>query len=350
MTARQKDLVRTIRGDVDSHELGIVLPHEHILVDFRRFYVEPADEEGRVVARSAITLDTLSWVRYHQRQCLDALHLDSVEGQINELNRFVRAGGGTIVELTPACAGRNVAGLVEISEATGLHIVAGSGVYLDEYQSDETRAMAIDALAERMCREILEGVDDSGARAGIIGEMGCSWPTTPAEEKAMRAAARAQRATGAAISFHPGRHLNAPGMLLRLLESEGAALDRVVVSHLDRTVPDHRSLCALARTGCYMEFDLFGQESSYIRYGPVDLPNDATRIDRIARLIDAGFGDQILLSLDIAGKQHLVAYGGHGYAHILERVVPRMQETGIEEKVLHRMLVENPARMLALGS
>lgn len=341
-------VVHTVRGDVRPEELGIVLPHEHVLVDFRRFFLEPKDEEGRSIAHAEISLDTLSWVRYHQRQCLDALHLDDIDTQARELGRFKEAGGGTVVELTPSCAGRDVAGIVKISELTGLHLVAGTGVYLDEYQSDETRAMGVDALAERMQEEIVEGIAGSGVHAGIIGEMGCSWPLTACEEKAMRAAARAQAVTGASISVHPGRHPDAPALLMDLLESEGAAPERVVVSHLDRTIPDHDGLMALARRRCYLEFDLFGQESSYIRYGPVDLPNDATRIERIARLLDAGHGDQVLLSLDIAGKQHLVRYGGHGYAHVLERVVPRMREKGIDEATVQSMIVENPARMLAL--
>jgi phosphotriesterase-related protein len=180
--------------------------------------------------------------------------------------------------------------------------------------------------------------------------MGCSWPLTANEEKGLHGAVLAQSATGASISIHPGRHPDAPGLLLDLLSSWGAQLDRVVIGHLDRTVPDHDALVAIGRSGCFLEFDLFGQESSHVRYGPVDLPNDATRISRIAALIDAGFEDQILVSHDIAVKKWLAHYGGHGYDHILQRVVPRMQEHGISDQAIHKMLVTNPARLLSLSS
>jgi phosphotriesterase-related protein len=341
-------VVRTVGGDVAPAELGVVLPHEHVLVDLRRFFRAPTAPKGKEIAYEAITLETLSWVRYHHRECMENLILEDVATQTRELLRYKEAGGGTLVELTPACAGRDVAGLRSLAEATGLHIVAGSGVYLDQFQSDAVRAMDSAQIAELLAGEICDGIDGGPTKAGIIGEMGCSWPLTPAEEKAMRGAARAQRSTGAAISVHPGRHPAAPARLLRLLESEGARLDRVVICHLDRTIPDHAALVELARSGCYLEFDLFGQESSYIRYGPVDLPNDATRIERIARLIDAGHGEQILVSLDIAVKHWLVTYGGHGYGHILERVVPRMREAGFDEDTVTELLVANPARMLML--
>jgi phosphotriesterase-related protein len=275
--------------------------------------------------------------------------LSDVQTQIEELRQFKEAGGGTVVELTPACAGQDVSGLVALSLATSLHVVASTGVYLDEFQSELTRTMSSEQIGERMVRDITEGIDGGEIRAGIIGEMGCSWPLTVNEEKALRGAVYAQLATGASISIHPGRHPDAPGLLLDLLSSFGARLDRVVIGHLDRTVPEHDELVAVGRSGCFLEFDLFGQESSYVRYGPVDLPNDATRIKRIAALIDAGFEDQILVSHDIAVKKWLSHYGGHGYDHILKRVVPRMKEHGISDDAMQKMLVSNPARLLALS-
>jgi phosphotriesterase-related protein len=340
-------VVRTVTGDVAPSELGIVLPHEHALIDIRRFFLEPTGTVDRAIAHADITLENLGWVRYHHRQSRDNLILSDVATLIHELQRFKAAGGGTVVELTPACAGRDVAGLIAISRATGLHVVAGTGVYLDEFHTEATRVMSARQVGERMVDELTIGIDGGTVPAGIIGEMGCSWPLTQDEEKALRGAAYASVVTGASISIHPGRHPDAPAALLDVLISEGAHLDRVVICHLDRTIPDHEGLVTLGRSGCFLEFDLFGQESSYIRYGPVDLPNDATRIRRIAELVDAGFEDQILLSQDIAVKDRLNRYGGHGYEHLLERVVPRMREHGIRDDAIRKMLIDNPARMLA---
>ena len=326
----------------------MVLPHEHLLANLTQLFTEPGNPDLKTLARQKLSLENLSFVRYHQMECLDNLVLDDVRAQIDELLRYKAAGGGTVVELTPMGVGRNIDGLAAISAATGLHVVAGTGVYLDQFQTNEMRSMTAEQIGEILTREITTGIGDGTIRAGILGEMGCSWPLAPTEDKALRGAVLAHQATGAAISIHPGRHPDAPKLLLKLLESAGARLDKVVMCHLDRTLPHHEGLVELARSGCFMEFDLFGQESSYTRYGPVELPNDATRIERIVRLIDDGFADQILLSLDIAVKHLLTAYGGHGYAHILERVVPKMYEAGLKQPDIHKMLVSNPAQMLML--
>jgi phosphotriesterase-related protein len=341
--------VHSVNGDVAASDLGVVLPHEHVLVDLGKFFDEPTDPIEKDYANAEVTLENLGWVRFNHRRSRDNLVLSDVQSQTEELRRFKQAGGGTVVELTPACAGQDVAGLVALSEATGLHVIASTGVYLDEFQSEQTRAMSPEQLGARMVRDITKGINGGEVRAGIIGEMGCSWPLTANEEKGLRGAVFAQLETGASISIHPGRHPDAPGLLLDLLTSFGARLDRVVIGHLDRTIPEHDELVAVGRSGCFLEFDLFGQESSHVRYGPVDLPNDATRIKRIAALLDAGFEDQILISHDIAVKKWLSGYGGHGYDHILKRVVPRMIEEGISDEAVYKMLVSNPARMLALS-
>jgi phosphotriesterase-related protein len=347
-TVEVEGIVHTVTGDIATSELGVVLPHEHVLIDLGRFFEEPTDPLEQEYANADVSLENLGWVRFHHRQSRDNLVLSDVQSQIEELRRFKSAGGGTVVELTPVCAGQDLSGLVALAEATDLHVVASTGVYLDEFQSELTRSMSSQQIGERMARDIVEGIDGGEIRAGIIGEMGCSWPLTVNEEKALRGAVFAQLATGASISIHPGRHPDAPGLLLDLLSSAGAQLDRIVIGHLDRTIPEHDELVAVGRSGCFLEFDLFGQESSHVRYGPVDLPNDKTRIERIAALIDEGFEDQILISHDIAVKKWLFRYGGHGYDHILERVVPRMKEHGISDQALHKMLVSNPARLLAL--
>ena len=65
------------------------------------------------------------------------------------------------------------------------------------------------------------------------------------------------------------------------------------------------------------------------------------------RLIGEGYRDQILLSHDTATKAQLVAYGGWGYAHILENIVPLLRWHGISEDDVEALLQRNPQRMLA---
>ncbi len=120
------------------------------------------------------------------------------------------------------------------------------------------------------------------------------------------------------------------------------------MSHVDRTLFDAQSILRLAETGCYIEFDLFGQENSHYCLGGVDIPNDAQRIDRISELIDSGFESKVLVAQDICYKTKLQKYGGEGYGHILRHVLPQMTRKGLSHNSIHALTVANPAEALAI--
>ena len=100
-------------------------------------------------------------------------------------------------------------------------------------------------------RDVVDGAGDTGVRAGLIGEIGCSWPWTPAERKSLRAAAIAARETGAPLMIHPGRDPRAPEAHLDEVRRAGLDLRRVVIAHIERTiVADPARLRAVVDTGC----------------------------------------------------------------------------------------------------
>ena len=208
---------------------------------------------------------------------------------------------------------------------------------------------SVEDLAREIIGDIVEGVEGSGVRAGIVGEIGCTWPLASNERKSLSAAAIAQSETGAAILVHPGRHPDAPLEILELLASGGADICRVIMGHLDRTVFEFDALQTIAASGCYLEWDLFGNEGSYYPLAEIDMPSDAQRLDFIKRVADAGYSDRIVVGQDIATKHRLVSYGGHGYGHILENIVPRMRRKGFSEDVIRAITVGNPARVLAFA-
>lgn len=130
---------------------------------------------------------------------------------------------------------------------------------------------------------------------------------------------------------------------MQVLLDAGADLNRVIVGHLDRTIFDKKALKDLAETGCFLEYDFFGEEASYFPSAPqIDIMNDAHRLSRMSWLIGEGHGGQLLVSHDIARKSQLVRNGGQGYCYILEYMVPRMRARGFEERDIQRILVDNP--------
>lgn len=345
-------IVRTVLGDIPADDLGVTLPHEHLLlrqdhVSFR----EPDDAEGRALASRPVALDMLGWLQWHWASNLDNLVLDSEPLAIEELARYRDAGGRSVVDCTLPGIGRDPEALVRVARATGLHIVMGTGFYVEATHPPEVAAMSSDDVAARIVREVREGVDGTGIRAGLMGEVGCSWPMTDAEVKVLRGAALAQAELGCALSIHPGRHPDAPLEILGVLREAGADLGRVVMGHVERTAFRQDVLRPIADTGCFVEYDLFGTEVTATfpyRSGGIDIPTDAQRLDSIAALVAAGHGDQVLVSHDVCTKHRTRRYGGVGYDHILRDIVPWMPERGFDPGTIDRILVDNPRRAFAL--
>ncbi|MFQ5996581.1 MAG: phosphotriesterase [Dehalococcoidales bacterium] len=340
--------VQTVLGPIDGDELGFTLPHEHLLLDLTvRFQLPDQSVSARVMAEKPVSFDMMGWLRYHLFENRDNLILDHEELAIKEVSRFKIAGGESVVDLTNWGIGRDPHALVRISRATGLHIVMGSGYYtMDSGCAEVLKKKSEDEIFAEIVNDVLVGTD--GICAGIIGEIGAdSWPLDDIEIKSLRAAVRAQQATGAALNIHPGRLEESPLQILEIIDKAGADLSRVVLDHMDRTAYSFESMVEMAKTGCYLEFDCFSWEGYYPRrYGVFDIPNDATRVNYIIRLIDKGYLNQILISTDICMKHRLVDYGGSGYAHIPENVIPWMRAKGMSEEVINTITVENPKRML----
>ena len=126
----------------------------------------------------------------------DNLVIDSVEEVVEELKLFKASGGGTVVDLTPIGIRTTPELLPRVSSDSGVNIVLGTGYYVEAFQSDEVKAMSVEAMAEVMIGEIECGIGESKVKCGVIGEIGCSWPLAECEKKALRAAAVAQRKTG----------------------------------------------------------------------------------------------------------------------------------------------------------
>src|SRR5207253_3526555 len=160
-------------------------------------------------------------------------------------------------------------------------------------------------------------------------DAGTRQPWTKNERKVLRAAVIAQQETGAPLMIHPGRHPDMPMQLAEFVGKNGGDLRRTIMCHICRTIADVRAVIDLAQTGLWLEYDLFGLESSYYPYNPsFDMPNDGGPMAHVLALIAAGPPDQILISHDIAYKTSLVSYGGYGYHHLPVHEVPRPRATG----------------------
>lgn len=299
--------VMTVRGPIAGDQLGLTLTHEHLFIDLFRI---------TRVRDGLLNDETLA---------------------TDEAARFKAAGGGTLVEVTNHGLQRNAAAMRRVAEATGLHVVMGSGWYREPYYDHDYIARRTTGdLAADFVAEIEQGEPGTGIRPGIIGEIGADWSwVSPAEERVHRASARAHRKSGLAITLHA---LESPVGLqqLAILKEEGADLRRVIVGHSD-TWPDPDYHEAAARQGAYVQFDTIRGLHPY----EVD-----KQIRLALEMIRRGHLERLLLSHDNCFRSHLVGYGGNGYAYIPTGFVPLLRKAGLSEEQLHVILVENPRRVL----
>ncbi len=341
---------QTVLGPVAADELGISLTHEHLLVDLGSTFQPPDDASSYSFAYQPVTMDNLWWVRYNYGGNKDNMELLDEDTAVTEAARFRRSGGRTIVDATSVGIKRDPLGLARIARATDLNVIMGSGYYVHEYQPASINDKSEDEIVEEIVRDITEGVGDTGIKSGVIGEVGCTWPLHDNERKSLRAAARAQTITGAPLLIHPGRNPQAPLEIMEIVRESGGDPTRSIMSHVDRTIFDNDTLDKLAETGCFIEFDLFGSETTFYPFSPIDMPNDGKRLDYFLHLRDTGRLGQALMAHDICNKHRLTQYGGHGYAHIIENVMPIMRRKGFLAEEIDQILVGNPARALAFTS
>ncbi len=308
--------VQTVLGPIEPADLGFTLPHEHTQIAL-----------------------------WHIPNRWDYWQLTRDEPVIvEELARYRAAGGGALVDLTLPGVGRDPAWLRRLAEASGLHLVMGSGWYRAAYYPPEARIdqRSVDDLADELVREAEEGVGDSGVRPGIIGEIGTDKPwVSPPEERVHRAAARAARRTGLAITTH-GVLSDVALAQLRIFEEEGADLSRVVIGHAD-SYPVLEYQLSIVERGANVEFDFIGMP------WPREREAETRTVELVSELLARGHADRILLSQDVCNDDQLERNGGNGYTYLTDTFLPRLRAAGVGDAEIETMTVANPRRLLTIG-
>jgi phosphotriesterase-related protein len=336
-----KGKAQTVLGLVDPASLGPTLMHEHLIID-----ITPPKYAAAGVEDVEIDICNCWQINFGQKQSGLKWKLNHADLVLADVREMVAAGGRTIVELTSGGLKPDPKALVNIANDTGAVIVMGCGHYVNDYQAKQNHERGVEDFAAEMVAQVFEGAWGTDVRAGIIGEIGCQAPWTPTEKRVMEGAILAQQQTGAAINVHPGRHEDQPQEVAEFFAKQGAPMERMVMSHIDRTIFDETRLLKLADTGCVIEFDLFGQENSYYVHSDIDMPNDAVRLRLMRALIARGHLERIVISHDICYRTRLTRFGGHGYQHIFANVIPMMRRRGYSEAEIDTIMVQTPRRLL----
>ncbi len=348
MSVSEATSVMTVLGPVSSEELGTTLCHEHLYLDNQRSWRGVEHPAARRFAEKPVSIEDLGTLHDDPYLSLDNQRLTDVDLTIAEVARYAEAGGRTILDPTCRGMGHDPLAVRRISEESGLQVVLGCGYYLQRTHPPEVAASSVEELTARIEADVREGIDGSGVRPGFIGEIGVSPDFTHDEEKCLRAAARAQARTGIPLSVHLPGWLRYGEWVLDVIEQEGGDVRSTILCHQNPSHDDPEYQVRLARRGSYLEYDMLGMP--YYYPGEGQSPSDDQAAVAIRNLIGLGFGGQILLSGDVFLKMMLTAFGGMGYAHVLERFVPRLRRHQVPERAITRMLVDNPRALFEAAS
>lgn len=312
--------MNTVLGPVAPEELGVVAIHEHI------GYGMPGSE-----------LDAKWWKSPEERY----------QETVPKLRRFHEHGGGTFVDATGICNGRDIDYYKSLSAKTGVHIIASTGFVGGDTALAHFARASVEYLAEQFVHEITVGIGDTGSRAGII-KVGVSrgFRMKELDLRIYRAAARAALSTGVPIFTHLAVDVEPA---IQIFHEEGLALDRVLFGHADDGVSQGKVRDTwIADRGGRIGFDTFGYD--------LELPDPPfwgrhrqERLDHFLRFVQGGYVDKVLASAD-ANCSPLGWPGvkGHTVNYIFEQLLPDLRAAGVDESTIHRIFVESPAEFLTL--
>tara|TARA_B100000586_G_scaffold97864_1_gene69999 strand:+ start:1275 stop:2198 length:924 start_codon:yes stop_codon:yes gene_type:complete len=305
---------------VDTSELGFTLSHEHLATNaagILKTFPELVDRAG-VIEQANATLREAS---------LEGLR--------------------TIIDVTTIDLGRDVEMMREVSQTTGVHIVAATGNHLAVPRPFVD--LAPEVIAGLYVREIEVGIEGTGIKAGIIKVASDEGGVTRPQEVVLRAAGQACVRTGTPISTHTWSPDRVGEEQVRILQDEGVDMDKVYIGHSNDDM-DMSYLLGLLRKGVWLGLDRFpgGRRPG--------TPYWEERTQLAKQLIDAGYTDRIMLSHDhsvpkarygVAVQEERIKYNPDGYNFITRNVLPRLKDMGVSDDMINQIMVENPRRFLA---
>jgi len=309
--------INSVLGPLDTANLGFTLSHEHVLTasaGIQQTFPEFIDRQG------------------------------TIEAGVTQLRQVYAEGVRTMVDVTTMDLGRDIRLLEEVSRRSGVQIIAATGIWRDIPRV--FWGATPDMIAPLFIREIQEGIEGTGIKAGVIKVANDMGGVTPEGEIILRAAARAHKATGVPISTHTWAPERVGEQQVAIFEDEGVDLNRVYVGHSNDTT-DTGYLLGLLRRGLWLGLD------RYPGGRMPGTPNWEQRTETAKRLLDAGFGERIMIAHDwsvsilIVNRQmqaQRAQYNPDGYLFVTRRVVPRLKELGATDRDIENIFVNNPRR------
>jgi len=318
-------MVETVRGAVDTQNLGTTLMHEHVFVlneEIRQNYPAGWDEDGRV------------------------------DDAVGKLNALARRGCQTIADPTVIGLGRDIGRIVRVAAGTSLNIIVATGLYTYNdlpfyFRFRGPGPDGLDPMAQLFIEDLTTGIGGTPVKAAFLKCAVDEPGLTPGVERVLRAVCQAHAETGAPVTIHTHPQSFTGRAVLDVLRAEKADLTKVVLGHSgDSTDLDY--LSELADAGCLLGMDRFGLD--------IITPFD-DRVATVAAMCERGYADRMVLSHDAAchidwfPAQVVPRFApSWHFGHLFDDVLPALRERGVSESQIQAMLVDNPRRYFSASS
>jgi phosphotriesterase-related protein len=306
--------VETVLGPIEASKLGVTLSHEHVLVAM--------GEDNH----------HYPWMFDWERTRANA---------VRELSEANAGGVDTVIDLTTPDLGRDVEFVRDVAKASGMNVVAATGIWRDVPRSFWARDL--DRIADIFVREIEVGIGDTGIKAGAIKVANDMGGVSPEGERILRGAARALKRTGCPISTHHWAPEQVGTRQVEIFREEGAPMDRICVGHSADTT-DVPYLETLLNAGVYLSMDRYP--------GGMDRPDWEARNATVKALVDRGWAHRLMLGHDYAPAAVNVhaspapPAGPTRYLFVTTVALPALREAGVSEESIDLMMREVPRRFL----
>lgn len=312
--------VQTVRGAVDSAQLGTTLMHEHVFVLDTEILQNYPEEWGN-----------------EDQRVIDA---------VKRLNELKSRGVDSIVDLTVIGLGRYIPRIQQIARKTKINIIVATGIYTYHdaplyyhFRGPGTALGGPELMVDMFVRDITEGIADTGVKAGILKCATDEPGVTKDVERILRATAQAHRKTGVPISTHTHAGKRVGLDQQRIFREEGVDLSRVIIGHSGDTT-DLSYLEELVGNGSYIGMDRFGIDT---------ILSFEHRVQTVVEMCNRGHAKKMVLSHDAACFNHWLPerplptiLPRWNYLHIHNDVIPALKQKGVTDQQLHTMLVDNP--------
>lgn len=357
--------IRTVLGPIKPEELGLSSMHEHVLYDGTVYFKRTEGqfpEDSLVKADDLVSLDNIGLIQRNLTLTKDGCSMFDEDLMTAEMQEFKDSGGQAMVDMSTPGLRCNVPGIRRISEKTGVHVVATTGLYAEDSWPDRFKEMSLQAYFDYMMDEIKNGIEDTGILPGGIKI--AITDLTKLQELLLRAAGRVCNESGLMLTVHPGFAIGNDGRrIVKILKEEGVNLERVVIAHGDAffICNDFKTLITdpnswhqttdyheeLLDQGTNISIDCLGHAYTLELAGMM-FERDWQRLGGLITLIKAGYSPQIVLGTDTYLKILTRRGGGEGYCRLTKFVIPALCDVGVSDFDIRQMTVENPARLLSV--